>query len=562
MRRVYFSATILGCAFLGLGCSGEAAPGGDGTGNGGGSGSPTSSGDSSTTGTGTGGASAGETSSTGAGATADAGSGEMMGAGGTPGAGGSDPGAGGASEPGGASGSGATGGVGGSGGGETSVPEPELVVSGPNAYWQMRDLTPASVGEAMVTVNDAEVLGDWYGFGGTFNERGWVVLKALSEADRDMAIRLLFSKEDGLGFTYGRIPIGSSDYANDRYSHDETAGDYQMNDFNIDRDLIDLIPYIKAALAVQPNIHFWASPWSPPTWMKTNNAFDRGNIKDDSQTLTAHALYLARFVEAYEEQGIHVEAIHPQNEPGYLQDYPSCGWSGQQMSTYIANYLGPLFAERLPDREIWLGTMSNPSSRNIVQTVMNNSAAAAYVSGIGVQWSQDQYVSEYVSNYQLPVMQTEHRCGNFPNGTNTAMAPNDHAYGVESWGYIRNYINYGVSSYMAWNMVLDTVGHNLDEVRVWAQNALLVVDVDAGRLIITPAYYVFRHVAQYVDPGAVRVGLEGTNGLAWKNPDGDIVAVLYNSDSGDSDTTISVGGSTYEVTIPGQGWATINWQAP
>ena len=373
---------------------------------------------------------------------------------------------------------------------------------------------------------------------------------------------LLFDPNEGCAFTYGRIPIGSSDYALSRYSLAETANDFEMENFSIERDRMDLIPYIQAALAIQPDLHLWASPWSPPPWMKSNNGYDRGTMKDDAATLDAHALYLARFVEEYEKEGIYVESVQPQNEPGFQQDYPSCGWSAGLMTNYIRDHLGPLFAERLPDREIWLGTMSNPmTDKQIVDTVMSNSGAANYITGIGVQWDQDQFVPGYLQSYGVPVMQTEHRCGNFPNGNNsTTRAPNDDAYARESWGYIAHYIRQGVSSYMAWNMVLDPAGRNLDMVRPWAQNAMLVVD--GSELVVTPYYYVFRHVAQYVDPGSVRVGTQGGDVVAWKNPDGDIVAVLYNSQNSASDVVVSIGGETYRVSIPGQGWATVNWQAP
>ena len=465
-----------------------------------------------------------------------------------------------------------TGGSGGAGGGGTGgngtggaepIPEHELVTSAPGSYWQVGQLVETN-GAPAVTVDENEVLGPWRGFGGTFNEKGWEALKAVTAAEREQVMRLLFDRADGAAFTYGRIPIGSSDYGLSRYSLNETAGDFAMDNFSIQRDQMDLIPYIKAALAVQPNIRFWASPWSPPTWMKTNGAFDRGNMKEDDATLEAHALYLARFVEEYEKEGIYVEAVHPQNEPGYLQDYPSCGWSAGLMTTYIRDFLGPLFAQRLPDREVWLGTMSNPTSKTIVDTVMSDSAAAAYVTGIGVQWNQDQYVPGYLSSYQVPVMQTEHRCGNFPNAqqTNIDKAPNDDAYARESWGYIAHYIRQGVSYYMAWNMVLDFAGRNLDQVRPWAQNALIAVDVSTGELLVTPAYYVFRHVSQYVDPDSVRVGVQGGDSLAWKNPDGDIVVVLYNNQNTPASTNVAVGGTTYEVTVPAQGWATINHRAP
>lgn len=474
-------------------------------------------------------------------------------AGGTPGVGGGQSSSGGSSGVGGDTGS----------GGGTPVIEPTLVTSGQSAWWQEGDVTVGGT-TAGITVNVSQELQRWDGFGGTFNEKGWDALKAVSEADRDLAIRLLFSETEGCGFTYGRIPIGSSDYGLDRYSLAPTADDFTMQSFSIDRDRQDLIPYIKAAMAVKPDIRFWGSPWSPPPWMKDNNAFDRGNIKNNPDVLGAHALYLARFVEEYENEGIYVEAVHPQNEPGYPQDYPSCQWSPAVMTDYIKNYLGPLFAERLPDREVWLGTMSNSNATQIVSSVMGDATARGFVSGIGLQWGMGDgnAPSDYARDYQIPIMQTEHKCGNYPweSGTNQSQAPNDHAYAVESWGFFKNWIGKNVNSYLAWNMVLDTAGRSLDDVRPWAQNALIAVDRSSGKLVITPTYYVFRHLAQYVEPGAVRVSVQGGDALAFKNPDGSVVTILFNSQGQAAETTLDVGGTLLQFSIPGQGWATVNWQ--
>jgi glucosylceramidase len=450
----------------------------------------------------------------------------------------------------------AAGGTSGSGG-QAQPEEPTLITSAQNAYWQEGQLTEVT-GGADITVNENTTYQDWHGFGGTFNEKGWYYLSMLSQTDRDRAIRLLFDVTDGCGFTFGRIPIGSSDYGMDRYTLAETANDYSMNSFSIARDQQYLIPYIKAALAVKPNIRFWASPWTPPPWMKDNNAYDRGNMKSDAQTLDAHALYLARFVEEYADQGINVEAIHPQNEPGYPQDYPSCSWSASVFADHIANHLGPLFAQRLPNTQIWCGTMSNPNSSSIVSQVMGGSAAQ-YVDGIGLQWGMEGNAASYCNQYSVPVYQTEHKCGNYPwEGGYQQTAPNDHAYAVESWGYIKTWISNGVNAYLAWNMVLDTVGRSLDEVRPWAQNALLTVNASSNQLIITPAYYVFRHCAQYVEPGAVRVGVNGGDALAFRNPDGSIVTIMYNS-GGSRQTTLAVGAATLQFSIPGNGWATVYW---
>ena len=272
----------------------------------------------------------------------------------------------------------ATGGEGAGGaetGGTPPIDEPSLVTSSNGSFWQEGEVTDAS-GTASVTVNDGQELGDWDGFGGTFNEKGWQQLMTLIEADRLKVIQLLFDKTDGIGFALGRIPIGSSDYATSRYSLDETANDTSMASFSIQRDLdpnTGLIPYIKAALAVKPDIWFWASPWSPPTWMKNantpddqygsfDNPFDGGTLKNDPAILSAHALYLAKFVEAYAAEGITISAVHPQNEPGWAQHYPSCSWSdgsgGYLFNEYVKDYLAPTFQSEGVTAQIWLGTLS------------------------------------------------------------------------------------------------------------------------------------------------------------------------------------------------------------
>jgi len=540
------------------GSAGGAAPAGGGGngGNGNGGNGPASGGK----GTGS------EPSGTGS-ATSDGGTG--------PSAGGSG---GGSSEAGGSGGS--MDGVGGDGpsaggapgtGGGPAEPEPSLITSGKGDYWRVGEVTEGG-SSANVTVNDSDMKQDWLGFGGTVNEKGWEALLALSEADRALAMKLLFDKNAGAGFSYGRIPIGSSDYAKDRYSLNETNGDYAMANFSIARDKQLLIPYIQAANAVKPDIHWWASPWSPPTWMKSNNAFDRGSMKSDAQTLTAHALYLHKFVDAYKAENIDVFAVFPQNEPGYEQDYPSCAWSADTMKTYISTYLGP----ELEDTgiEIWLGTLSNSTADQTVGTAsMNDANAKKYIKGVGLQWGMEQNVGSYTGK-GVSVMQSEHKCGNYPWLSSTAssvdaanrdnflssQAPNNHAYGEESWDLIKSWIEKGVNIYSAWNMVLDTKGFSIDTKRPWPQNALLAVDTAGKKLIQTPAYYVFRHVAQYVEPGAKRVGVTGGNALAFKNPDGSIVTILFNAGQSAAATTLSVGGKMLQFSVPGRGWATVNHQ--
>jgi glucosylceramidase len=431
---------------------------------------------------------------------------------------------------------------------------PEFVTSAANAYWNTSAVVmQLPSGTADLSVDPNTKYQRWDGFGGCFNEMGWDALSVVS-SEIPRAIKLLFDAKDGANFAYGRLPLGASDYSTSWYTLDETAGDYAMEKFSIERDKQKLIPFIKAALQTKPDLHLWASPWVVPSWMMDSSK----NMKSDAQTLGAHALYMARFVEEYAKEGLKIEAIHPQNEPGYARVH----WTQALLIDFIKTYLGPTFAQRNLSAEIWCGTMSkDPADTDIAKAAANDAAAMMYIKGFGVQWNLQSSVATLAA--KGPVMQTEHRCGNYnfdspywdKSRYDASKAQNDHLYGEESWQLIRDWIVSGVNSYSAWNMVLDTVGKSLDN---WPQNALLVVDRSTKTLTVTAAYYAFRHYSQYVMPGATRVGLTGSkDALAFKNVDGSIVTEVYNGGAAAKKTTVGIGTALYQFDVPAHGWATL-----
>ena len=448
-----------------------------------------------------------------------------------------------------------TGGQPGATGGGTST-GPLFVTSAQNAYWKTSgQVTTLASGTANITVDDATKYQSWDGFGGCFNEMGWDALSVLPTADVTNALKLLFDPNNGANFTYGRLPMGASEYAMSWYTLDDTSSaDYSMTSFSIARDQQKLIPYIKAALQVKSDIHLWASPWVVPGWMMDSSS----NMKSDAQTLGAHALYMARFVEEYAKLGLKIEAIHPQNEPGYARVH----WTQANFITFMKTYLGPTLAQRNLTTQLWCGAMSkDPDDTNIALAASNDSAAMQYIKGFGVQWNLQAAVNTLRA--KAPVMQTEHRCGNYNFASTywdqtrySASKPqNDHLYGEESWQLIRDWIVSGVNSYNAWNMVLDTIGMSLDK---WPQNALLVVDRTAKTLTATAAYYAFRHYSQYVLPGATRIGVTGsTDAVAFKNADGSIVTEVYNKGASAQTLTVKVGSTLYQFSVPSHGWATL-----
>jgi len=472
---------------------------------------------------------------------------------------------GGASSGGSAAGGADTGGAdtGGAATGGSALTEPLLVTSTSGAYWVTGgSLTPVDGGAATVTVDPGSRAQIWEGFGGAFNERGWYYLLMLSQGDRDTALHLLFGAE-GCRFAWGRIPIGATDYAMDRYSLDETPNDIALADFSIARDLELLIPYIKAAQAVKPDLRFWASPWSPPTWMKDgpfndDSAFDGGKIKGDATTLQALAQYFVKFVQGYAEQGIDVELVSPQNEPGYSGTYPTCGWAPEAYASFVGQHLGPALTNAGLDVKIMLGTFNGGTGdSSIISTVMGDATARSFIDVLGYQWGMQGSVSS-AQQYNLPVWQTEHKCGNYPWATPFVadIAPNDDAYALESWTLIRDWIRAGVTAYSTWNLVLDEAGIGIDSERVWPQNALMTVDTTSGELTVTPTYYVFRHLSQFVEPGATVIETRGGEALAFANPGGAIVTVMYNSGNA-TPYTLAAGGRTLQFDMPARGWATV-----
>ncbi len=198
------------------------------------------------------------------------------------------------------------------------------------------------------------------GWGGCFNELGWDALQILNIKEREEVLKVLFDPNNGLKFNICRMPIGANDYARNWYSLDDSAGDFDMKYFSTDRDSKNLIPYIHEAMKYQPALKLWASPWSPPVWMKTNKHYanKRGDHNDlkpenevlsgnqfiqDEKYLSAYAMYLSKFVKAYQKVGVNVYAVHFQNEPYTLNQWPNCSWTPSAMRNFIANYLGQLF---------------------------------------------------------------------------------------------------------------------------------------------------------------------------------------------------------------------------
>ncbi|NME68772.1 glycoside hydrolase family 30 protein [Flammeovirga aprica] len=392
------------------------------------------------------------------------------------------------------------------------------------------------------------------GIGGSFNELGWTAVSSLPAEKRQEAFDALFS-EEGCNFSMCRLPIGSSDYALSYYSHAEVPEDFVMRDFNIVRDQYILIPYIKEALKVRKDLKLWASPWSPPAWMKVNNHYSlrRGDVegrpsgnrmpegaeimsnatafKMQERYLKAYALYFSKFVQAYKEEGVPLWAIMPQNEIKWAPNWPACTWRPEDMSYFIGEYLGPQFENDGLDTEIWLGTINN-SDPNYVRTILNKEKYAKYIKGVGFQWSGSKALPKIKEEYAgMKYMQTENMCGEQENDWTSLEA---------SWKMIVHYFKNKTGSYMYWNMILDETGKSAWG---WPQNSMIVVDREKQEVIYNDEFYLFKHLSHYVQPGAHYLkSSEGDNHVAFELTDGRILLMMYNPEESAKKVSVDVSG--------------------
>ncbi len=360
----------------------------------------------------------------------------------------------------------------------------------------------------------------WRGFGGCFNELGWIALSALGHAARQEVLGSLFDQELGCRFNLCRLPIGASDYAAEWYSHDEVDGDFTLEHFSIARDRQFLIPYIDAAMRFMPKLALFASPWSPPTWMKFPKAYNHGTLIRQPEYLRAYARYFLKFVQAYRAEGINIHQVHVQNEPLADQKFPSCVWSGAQLRDFIRDYLGPLFRAELPDCAVWLGTLNTDDYDGFPHLVLRDADTRAFVGGVGFQWAGKGAVQRTHESWpDVPLMQTENECGD---------GENSWEYARYVFGLLRHYLSNGVEAYTYWNMVLPAGGQSTWG---WKQNAMISIDMDTCEVHYNPEFYLMKHLAHFVRPDAVRLGLSGPwtgNALAFANPDGERVVVIAN----------------------------------
>jgi glucosylceramidase len=422
------------------------------------------------------------------------------------------------------------------------------------------------------------------GFGGAITDSSASVLYTLPPDQRAAVMASLFDPTAGDGLDYLRQPVGGSDFVTTAaYTYDDLAAgqtDYGMRDFSIAHDQAQILPLLRQARALNPRLQIIATPWSPPAWMKTTGTLIGGRLIDDPRIYHAYALYLLKFLQAYRDSGVTVNAITVQNEP---QNRTPSGYPGTDMPSWqeaaVIEDLGPMLRSAHLDTQIyaydhnWSEHPNDVASTPPDETADINdypeqvlkTAAAQWISGVAFHcYSGDPSAMTAFHNAYPKLKIIMDECSGSQSG-NPADTFSDtlkwHSRNLEL-GSTRNWSGTVIN----WNLALDPSGGP----HVGGCGTCTgIITVGPGTTVTRNAeFYALGHLARFVKPGAVRIastsfGTTGWNGqvmdVAFRNPDGSTVLVAHNENDNAQAFAIQEGDHWLTYTLPGASLATFVW---
>jgi len=411
-----------------------------------------------------------------------------------------------------------------------------------------------SEGKVYVFVDPKETFQPFIGIGGALTDAAAETFAKLPAARQDELIAAYYSADRGIGYTLARTNIHSCDFSSESYTY-VTEGDKDLTSFSIAHDLRYRIPLIKRALAATGNrLKLFASPWSPPAYMKNNNdMLHGGHLRPEFYR--AWAIYYTKFIKSYRQAGVPIWGITVQNEPMATQTWESCVYQATDERDFVKNYLGPAMVEQgLRDVHVMVWDHNRDLIVQRAQTILDDPAAAKYVWGIAFHWYEDwsggtqMYDNVALVHHLYP---TKHLL--FTEGTPANF--DSTAYGRWSLGeaYGRSMIhdfNSGTEGWTDWNILLDERG-GPNHVGNFCF-APVHADTRTGTLIYTNSYYYIGHFSKFIRPGARRILASPSRSMllttGFVNDDGKVVVVVMNPTAQGGPYNLTVGGASVEIT--------------
>jgi glucosylceramidase len=426
------------------------------------------------------------------------------------------------------------------------------------------NLEPRSEREIQLNVNPAQRYQAIVGFGANLTDASaWLLQHKLSADQRSALLQELFGPAPGLGFSFTRLTLGASDFSTQHYSLDDVpAGqtDFPLAHFSLLPMQGAVLPVLRQAIAINPQLAVMASPWSAPAWMKRNDSLIKGTLRDDAYD--AFARYLVKFADAMQEQGLPLWGLTVQNEPHFEpKDYPGMRLDPAQRMRLAGQYLGPLLAQRKPALQLldWDHNWDEPQSP---LQVLADSTARSFITGVAWHCYSGDVSAQGVVHDVLPdkdVYFTECSGGEWkPHWRETLPWFMRHLI----IGTTRNWAR-GV---LLWNLALDE-NHGPHLGGCTDCRGVITIDSRTGAVTRNFDYYALAHASRFVRPGAVRIasdsGVNKLESVAFQNADdGSIVLIVLNGAENAREFSVRCGEQAFRHRLPGASVATYVWQAP
>jgi glucosylceramidase len=418
-----------------------------------------------------------------------------------------------------------------------------------------KELPQPTEGEISVFVDPGKTYQSFLGIGAALTDASAETFAKLSKQKQQEFLTAYYDVDKGIGYTLARTNIHSCDFSSGSYTYVK-EGDNQLTSFTIDHDRQFRIPFIKRVIAAAGGkIILYASPWSPPAFMKTNQEMlHGGKLKPGSEQ--NWAMYYTKFIKAYEKEGIPVWGITIQNEPMATQKWESCLFTAEEERDFLKNYLGPTMQKQgLGDKKIIVWDHNRDLMFHRANVIYDDPQAAKYAWGMGFHWYEDwsgglkMFENVGLVNKAYPgknLLFTEGCAESFNAGR------------IQNWSlgeqYGRNMINdfnNGSVGWTDWNILLDEVG-GPNHVGNFCF-APVHANTQNSELIYTNSYYYIGHFSKFIRPGAKRIGSAASRSqlltTSFKNKDGKIAVIVMNQSDKKIDYNLCVGRNAAVVTI-------------
>jgi glucosylceramidase len=423
----------------------------------------------------------------------------------------------------------------------------------PTDTLQFADFGQPRETQPCVFVDPSKTYQTFLGIGGALTDASAETFAKLPKDKQQEFLRAYYNPDSGIGYTLARTNIHSCDFSSGSYTY-VSDNDKELKSFSVEHDKKYRIPFIQQANeAAGGKLILFASPWSPPAWMKDNNDMLHGG-KLKPGYYQAWANYFARFIKAYEKEGIPVWGLTIQNEPMATQIWESCIFTAEEERDFLKKYLGPtLQKEGLGDKKIIAWDHNRDLIYQRASTLLSDPEAAKYAWGIGFHWYEDwsgadqvfQNVGKVAESFPDKNLLFTEGC----NGPFKMENINNWKLGERYGRSMINDFNNGTVGWTDWNVLLDEIG-GPNHVKNYCF-APIHADTRSGRLIYTNAFYYIGHFSKFIRPGAKRIISSASRSplltTAFKNEDGKIAVVVMNTGDKEMPFHLWVGGKAAPV---------------